>query len=95
MNYQQTLELLRKYQVANPVKYKQKYGDVMPEIAAEKVMGMPSAPAGILGVKIEVKSKEEPKAVEMQFTEPAPIVAVNTTAPVPEKPKRGRKPKNG
>lgn len=92
MNYEKALNLLRVYQVQNPNKYIQKYGNVMPEEAASKLAGIPSAPTGILGVQVEVKDKEAPTAVEMEFAPPKEELGLEHGDATPiMKVKRGQK----
>jgi len=88
MNFEQRVEFLRRYQAHNPRKYIQKYGDVPPEIAADKLIVSPPAFGG--STTVEIKS-EVPKAVEMAFTQPAPEPVAAVVEPVAEpvsKPKR-------
>lgn len=90
------LDLLRKYKIQNPAKYKLKFGDVPPEEAVAKLK--PSLPFNLNGVSFEITEKKEK---EVEFTEPNlidPISGVSTEQlqqpTEAEKPKRGRKPKN-
>jgi hypothetical protein len=104
---QDKIQLLRNYKAQNPRKYFQKYGDLLPEEAVQKLKVAPVYPSGPVKVEIGVK-----KEVEMEFKpEPdvlPPVESQRVIVPpseekeqikdgVPtevEKPKRGRKPKD-
>lgn len=101
---QDKIQLLRNYKAQNPRKYFQKYGDLLPEEAVQKLKVAPVFPEG--PVKVVIGEKKE---VEMEFKEPvgvgtgteakeaySPEVIATTSDPVLDvgKPKRGRKPKD-
>ena len=82
LNKEQLVDLLRHYKVQNPVKFVQKYGNVTPEEAVEKLHSTPRFNK-VLGVSVELKAKEV-KPVEQEFVD----------APQEEKVKRTRKVKD-